>query len=224
MFHEASQKYTSTMNTGEDSTKSTRLPKQDTDDSDGIQQIALSVTAVACSAVVGMYITAKKEQTKLKAVVGSGSPAIIATKALLYGSALAIGTFAAGTSLFVAVSGVRSFKEVGDYVDRTFRTPEGYRRACERRERDRLEADALAAKYPHLNKAEILWKQLRFKEELQNEDDEIDEQVVEGKIPPPEPEPVPGMNADGTPKEKNSNSIFHIAYLNLQKILKNIVG
>jgi hypothetical protein len=191
------------------------------DKSAAVQQLALSVFAVAGSAVTGMYITAKKEQTKLKNVLGAGSPAIIATKALLIGSAYAFGTFTCVTSLFIVFTGIRSFGELTDYVDKTFRTPEGYRRAVERRNKEKFELESLHAKYPHLNNWDLFWKQLRLKEDLQDESDDIDDKIVSGDIVlAPAGDPVSSRED----KKKYDNSIFHVAYSNLQKLLRTIIG
>ena len=153
-----------------------------------VQQIALSVFAVGGSIIGGMYVTARREKMKLRNVIGHGSPAMIASKALLIGSAYSIGSFAVGISLFMMLTGVSSFDELTNFVDKTCRTPEGYRRLMEKREKERLELEALKAKYKHLDNVDLLWKQLRIKEELTDETDVHDDNILSN---PAEYSPVP---------------------------------
>lgn len=192
---------------------------------DAIQIVAFAAAVTGASAVVGMYTTAKREQTKLRAVVGAGSPAVIATKALLIGSAFAIGAFTFVSSAFVMVSGVRSFPELGEYVDRNFRTAEGYRLKQERRKKDENEMKELARLYPHYSPIQLAWKQFRMFEDIPDEDDERDEKVASGELVLNANTDVNAQEkvAEETGKEKHSNSIFHIAYKNLKLLIDRII-
>lgn len=57
-----------------------------------------------------MY-TMKREGVKSLSYQTHGTPALIAARALLYGTILCVGTFAGVGSVFVATTGISSFKE-----------------------------------------------------------------------------------------------------------------
>ena len=186
------------------------------------QQISLSLFVVGGSMIGGMYLTARKEKVKLRNIVGVGTPAILAGKALLIASVYCIGSFAVGTGLFVMVSGLTSIKDLGGYVDRSFRTPEGYRLVLEKRERARQEQEALRGKYTHLSEVDLLWKQLRLEVGLLNEKDEEDEKIISS----PEMQRVL-VEARRAQKEKEAQkehvNVVLVAVTNLKKAL-NTVG
>lgn len=207
---------------GTEKSSITQMVSKSTEDKvSAAQQIALSLLAVGGSMITGMYVTARREKMKMKNVIGAGTPAVVASKALLIGSAYSIGTFAVGTALFVMTTGVTSFQEFAEYVDRTFRTPEGYRRVQEKRERERQELEQLSRKYSHLSKTDLLWKQLRIKEELQNEEDEEDEQIISS----PEQQAEMAKQRELTEAkaaEKEHYNVVLVAFQNLKKVLGNV--
>lgn len=214
----------------------TKVP-DDKDNLIGTQQIALSLFAVAASMMAGVYTTVRREKLAMKNIVGAGTPAIVASKALLYGSAYSIGGFFLGTSAIVMFTGVTSFKEFGEYIDVNFRTEEGYRRVLEKRERERKQLEALSVKYAHLSKYDLLWKQLRSNEELENDEDEEDEKIIASSSPEErerllaERDHVTNGNKNKTKRKENSSiasedpehyNVVLVALTNLKKITSNI--
>jgi len=61
----------------------------------------------------GVHRVLKKEQFKLNLKMHR-TPFAVASKALLWGTALCFGTFSAGTAVFISASGISSFREFQD--------------------------------------------------------------------------------------------------------------
>ena len=209
------------MTTTENLPPSKPAPKASDEKLIGPQQMALSLFAVAASMVGGVYTTVRREKLKMKNIVGAGTPAVVASKALLYGSAYSIGGFFLGTSAIVMFTGVSSFQEFGEYVDKNFRTEEGYRRVLEKRERERLQLEALSVKYAHLSKYDLLWKQLRANEELENDEDDEDEEIISNPEERERLKLVRQERDDKTPDPEHYNVVL-VALQNLKKVIGNI--
>jgi len=75
---------------------------------------ATSFGAMSAGMLGGFYYTLRREGVKSLSVQTHGTPAMVATRALFYGTVLCVGTFAGLGSAFVATTGISSFREFHD--------------------------------------------------------------------------------------------------------------
>jgi hypothetical protein len=144
------------------------------------QQLGLSVSVVAGSVMGGMFYLMKKEQFKLRTVRGAGNPAGYAAKAFLIGTAFTLGSFAVGVGAFVTLTGVSSIHQFGDWVDKTCRTEEGYRRLMQRREIERKrQEEFLRNRKQNMGFFEELWEEMKSEDtDLQHISNEVEEELT----------------------------------------------
>jgi hypothetical protein len=78
-----------------------------------------SFAALSAGMLGGFWYTLKREGVKSLSYQTHGTPALVASRALFYGTVLCVGTFAGVGSVFVATTGISSFKEFHEAATRT---------------------------------------------------------------------------------------------------------
>lgn len=80
-----------------------------------------AIGALSFGMLGGVYRVFKQENFKFVPRV-HGPGVVVATKALMYGTALCFGTFGFGSFLFMSISGIKSFKEFSEATKSSFKT------------------------------------------------------------------------------------------------------